>query len=56
MEGGEWGEVGGGGGGEGGGVFCCFCFDCFLGRHISSLVGMVRITYVYTDTVFGFNG
>ena len=35
-------------------LFVCL-FVCFW-RHNSSLVCMVRITYVYIDTVFGFYG
>ena len=41
-----------GGGGGGGG--CCCLFVCLSFRHNSSLVCMVRITYVYLDTAFGF--
>ena len=38
------------GGGEGGALFWGFL------RHNSSLVCMVRITYVYIDLVFRFHG
>ena len=39
---------------------CLFVFVCLLVsrvlRHNSLFVGMVRMTYVYIDTVFGFYG